>query len=71
MKRLSTSPRCARSALASFYKYCEQEQVVDRNPALNVRRPKVDYESRTLGPSRWRLAPPGQLERHGRDTVRW
>jgi len=37
------------STLASFYKYCEQEQLVDRNPALNVRRPKVDYESRTLG----------------------
>src|SRR5918997_5532075 len=37
------------STLASFCKYCEQEQLVDRNPALNVRRPKVDYESRTLG----------------------
>jgi hypothetical protein len=37
------------STLASFYKYCEQEQLVDRNPALNVRRPKVDYESRTWG----------------------
>ena len=37
------------STLASFHKYCEQEQLVDRNPALNVRRPKVDYESRTLG----------------------
>jgi hypothetical protein len=37
------------STLASFSKYCEQEQLVDRNPALNVRRPKVDYESRTLG----------------------
>jgi site-specific recombinase XerD len=37
------------STLASFYKYCEQEQLVDRNPALNVRRPKVDYESRALG----------------------
>ena len=37
------------STVASFYRYCEQEQLVDRNPALNVRRPKVDYESRTLG----------------------
>ncbi len=37
------------STLASFYKYAEQEQLVERNPALNVRRPKVDYESRTLG----------------------
>ena len=24
------------STLASFYKYCEQEQLVDRNPALRV-----------------------------------
>jgi integrase/recombinase XerD len=37
------------STLASFYKYAEQEDLVHRNPALNVRRPKVDYESRTLG----------------------
>ncbi len=37
------------STLASFYRYCEQEQLIDRKPALNVRRPKVDYESRTLG----------------------
>ena len=29
------------STLASFYKYCEQEQLVDRNHALNVRRPKA------------------------------
>ncbi len=44
---LDRGPACP--LLASFYKYCEQEQLVDRNPALNVRRPKVDYESRTLG----------------------
>src|SRR5687767_6094494 len=37
------------SSLSSFYRHCEQEQLIDRNPALNVRRPKVDYESRTLG----------------------
>jgi integrase/recombinase XerD len=37
------------STLASFYRYCEQEELVDHNPALNVRRPKLDYESRTLG----------------------
>ncbi len=40
------------STLASFYRYCEQERFVERNPALNVRRPKVDYESRTLGMDR-------------------
>ncbi len=37
------------STLASFYRYCEQEGLIERNPAANVRRPKVDYESRTLG----------------------
>ncbi len=37
------------STLGSFYRYCEQEGLVDQNPALNVGRPKVDYESRALG----------------------
>jgi site-specific recombinase XerD len=37
------------STLASFYRYCEQEGLIERNPAVHVRRPKVDYESRTLG----------------------
>jgi len=37
------------STLASFYRYCEQEGLIERNPAANIRRPKVDYESRTLG----------------------
>ncbi|HEX2273099.1 MAG TPA: tyrosine-type recombinase/integrase, partial [Acidimicrobiales bacterium] len=38
------------STLASFYRYCEEEGLIDHNnPALNVRRPKLDYESRTLG----------------------
>jgi integrase len=37
------------SILASLYRYCEQEQLIDRNPALNLRRPKIDDASRTLG----------------------
>ncbi len=37
------------STLASFYRYCEQEGLIERNPAANLRRPKVDYEWRTLG----------------------
>jgi integrase/recombinase XerD len=28
---------------------CEQEQLIERDPALHLRPPKVDYESRTLG----------------------
>ena len=59
------------STLASFYKYCEQEQLVDRNPSRHVRRPKVDYESRTLGLERnasgaFLVSPAPPADRHGR-----
>ncbi len=37
------------SMLTSFYRYCQEEEIIVRNPAVNLRRPKVDYESRTLG----------------------
>ena len=37
------------STLAGFYRYCEQEAILERSPAAHVRRPKQDYESRTLG----------------------
>jgi hypothetical protein len=37
------------STLASFYRYCHVEGLLRRNPAVNVRRPKVDHESHTLG----------------------
>ena len=37
------------STLASFYRYCHQEGLIDINPALSVRRPKLDCESPTLG----------------------
>ena len=37
------------STLSSFYRYCQTEDILDKNPALNVRRPKVHDESRTLG----------------------
>jgi integrase/recombinase XerD len=37
------------STLCSFYCYCHLEGLLARNPAANVRRPKVDPESRTLG----------------------
>ena len=45
------------STLASFYRYCEQELLVDRNPAVNVRRPKVDFESRTDPYAADRISP--------------
>ena len=37
------------STLTSFYRYCQEEEIINRNPAVNLRRPKVNYESRTLG----------------------
>ena len=37
------------STLCSFYRYCHLEGLLIRNPAGNVRRPKIDPESRTLG----------------------
>ena len=37
VRRLSTP--------TSFYRYCEQEQLVDRNPALNVRRPERGHRT--------------------------
>jgi site-specific recombinase XerD len=43
------------STLAGFYRYCEQEQILERSPAAHVRRPKQDYESRTLGLDRNKL----------------
>ena len=37
------------STLAGFHRYCGQEEILERSPAAHVRRPKQDYESRTLG----------------------
>jgi len=37
------------STLASFYRFWAQAQLVERIPALHLRRPRMDYESRTLG----------------------
>ena len=37
------------STLSSFCKYCQIEDIVIKNPAANIRRPKVNDESRTLG----------------------
>jgi site-specific recombinase XerD len=36
------------STIAGFYKYAVQEEVLDRSPAAHVRRPRIDYESRTV-----------------------
>ena len=56
------------STLASFYRYCHIEGILERNPAANVRRPKVDYESRTLGLDRNELG--GLLVQAGLGSAR-
>ena len=37
------------STLRSFYRYCHVEGILERYAVANVRRPKLDVESRTLG----------------------
>src|SRR5437763_1044991 len=37
------------STVASFYKWCTDEELLGRNPAANVRRPKISQDSTTLG----------------------
>jgi site-specific recombinase XerD len=56
------------STLGSFYRYCHVEGLLERNPAANVRRPKVDYESRTLGLDRNELG--GLLVQAGLGSAR-
>ena len=37
------------STIVSFYRYAEEEHLIDQSPAVHVRRPKLDYESRAVG----------------------
>ena len=37
------------STIAGFYRYCVEEQLLEVSPAVHVRRPRVDYESRAVG----------------------
>jgi integrase/recombinase XerD len=37
-----------RSAIAGFYKYVVEEELLDHSPAAHVRRPRVDYESHAV-----------------------
>ncbi len=43
------------STVASFYKWCLDEELLARNPAANVRRPKISQDSTTLGLDRQEL----------------
>jgi integrase/recombinase XerD len=43
------------STVCSFYKWCLDEELLNRNPAGNVRRPKISQDSTTLGLDRQEL----------------
>jgi site-specific recombinase XerD len=43
------------STVASFYRWCTDEELLARNPAANVRRPKISQDSTTLGLDRQEL----------------
>jgi site-specific recombinase XerD len=37
------------SSITGFYRYCVEEELIGRSPAVNVRRPKIPYESTISG----------------------
>ena len=37
------------STVCCFYKWCTEEDIIIKNPAVHIRRPKADRESSTLG----------------------
>lgn len=43
------------STVCSFYRWCVDEELLGRNPAANVRRPKIPQDSTTLGLDRQEL----------------
>lgn len=43
------------STVCTFYKWCVDEELLGRNPAANVRRPKISQDSTTLGLDRQEL----------------
>jgi len=53
VRRLSPSTTCSRArrlcTVAGFYRYAEQEGLLERSPAAHVRRPRLDYESHATG----------------------
>jgi integrase/recombinase XerD len=37
------------STITGFYRYCVEEQLIARSPAVHIRRPKLSYESNAVG----------------------
>ena len=55
------------STMTSFYRYCVEEELIVRSPAVNVRRPKLRQESTMSG---LRPKRAGSLSDRGR-TLGW
>ena len=56
--------------VAGFYRYAEQEGLLERSPAAHVRRPRLDYESHAIGLDRNEVgAPPEQRELRERSAT--
>jgi hypothetical protein len=46
--------------ISSFYRYAEEEGLIEHSPAVHVRRPRLDYESHAVGLGRDETrCPPG------------
>jgi len=41
--------RLAAGAIAGFYRYAVEEELIEHSPAAHVRRPRLDYESHAVG----------------------
>jgi integrase/recombinase XerD len=37
------------STITGFYRYCVEEQLIPRSPAVHIHRPKLNYESNAVG----------------------
>jgi integrase/recombinase XerD len=37
------------STITGFYRYCVEEELIARSPAMHIRRPKLNYESSAVG----------------------
>ena len=49
--------------ITCFYRYAEQEGIIERSPAVHVRRPKLDYESHAIGLDRNELGSDARRRR--------
>ncbi len=58
--------------IVGFYRYAEEEGVIEHSPVVHIRRPRIDYESRVAHLDRNELGAilvAAGLSRHA--TMRW